>query len=192
MSSGTQIDSELKQALGSKSPSEVWQEIVGAVQAFSVNEPGLWDSEAEWWSHMEPYDALDALVDADPVKALMMFHEIHPTLDLQNLQRLDDNLLAEAALQIFSNSAGFTIKQFLTGLKHTHQTADRSRTQRSGCAARQRKLRISTKGTKVGFMARTRVLLGTMLVAAFGSVHAQAQTCTIASLKGTCFLCWRE
>ena len=74
----------------------------GGGAAFSLDDPGAWDSEAKWWSHVEPYEALETLQRADPVKAITLFHEIHPTIDLQNLRSLSSSFLASAALQVFA------------------------------------------------------------------------------------------
>jgi len=46
---------------------------------------------------VEPYEAREILERADPLKALTLFHEIHPTIDLQNLRSLSSSFLARAA-----------------------------------------------------------------------------------------------
>jgi hypothetical protein len=75
---------------------------VAAVQEFSLDNPMAWDFEAEWWSHVEPYEAREILERADPLKALTLFHEIHPGIDLQKLGNLSSSFLARAALHVFA------------------------------------------------------------------------------------------
>ena len=97
-----EIDSQLKQALGNKNPSEVWAQIVEKAQQFSLENPMAFEELAEQYNQDEPLLMLEMLEKASPVKALQIFHEISPTLDLQNLSKLSPSLLAKAALQIFS------------------------------------------------------------------------------------------
>ena len=96
-----EIDSQLKQALGSKSPSDAWAEIVGAVQEFSLKNPGEWDSLATNYQD-EPYLVIEMLEKSDPVKMLEVFHELNPQVDLQNLQNESNEYLTEAALDVMA------------------------------------------------------------------------------------------
>jgi hypothetical protein len=97
-----EIDSQLKQALGSKSPSEVWAYILEKTAQFSLENPMSFEELAEQYNQDEPLLMLELLQKASPVKALNLFYEISPDLDLQNLDKLSPELLATAALQIFS------------------------------------------------------------------------------------------
>ena len=96
-----EIDSQLKKALGSKNPSEVWAEIVGAVQQFSLKNPGEWYSLATSYQD-EPYLVIEMLEKSDPVKMLEVFHELNPQVDLQNLQNQSSEYLMEAALDVMA------------------------------------------------------------------------------------------
>jgi hypothetical protein len=97
-----EIDSQLKQALGSKNPSEVWAQILEKTGQFSLENPMSFEELAEQYNQDEPLLMLELLKKASPVKALNLLHEISPDLDLQNLDKLSPGLLAKAALQIFS------------------------------------------------------------------------------------------
>lgn len=97
-----QIDNQLKQALGNKSPSEVWAQILEKAQQFSLEDPMSFEEMTEQYNPDEPLLMLELLEKANPVIALNLLHEISPDLDLQSLDKMSPHLAAKAALQIFA------------------------------------------------------------------------------------------
>lgn len=97
-----QTEVQFRKALGRVKPKEAWAQIVQGVEQFSLDNPGEWEQEASQVNEEQPSAVIEYLKEANPVKALRIFNQMNPQLDLKKLSELSNSLLTKAALQIFA------------------------------------------------------------------------------------------